>query len=592
VTELPRPWIYHTPTPPTIEAHDHDSDVLTTGPDAYGARLAPYVSPGERLLSSTFPLSRGHRGLLTYHRSSVRAVIATGYGSIVSADDSGLIVFRSPDGTTNSFDVNSEVRALASISRIGVVAVGSGPMFLWPLDGSSGPVELEGFGGIISSIAILPGERLAGCCSDSVLRVWPLADSLPIPELVEVDGSHPQQLAALPDGRLVVGGRDGELSILYIDDLHHTEVRLRGVDRSAVVALAVLPNSQIVSAHVSGRLYIWSPDSASVPGEIGGHSGSILALSPLPDGGILGGGNAGVIWCWPPNERSQPRKLVGHSDIIRSISTVGTEGALSGGADQTIRIWDLGQDDDVLLSQLQDESQRLTGVAGSPSDGSVVLGYWNGRIDRWSQQSEVLEPLAMTGSTVVHVAALNGGLYSYIDQQLDVVIRSSSTDLHWTLGRDDCVAVAAGRDGRLIVGTNSGLLLVVDLLPQGPAIDQRSSPYEWTGAIAQLVDGRLALAGDGGSNILISSIDGDTEARLLLGHAGPVAALAALEDGRLASSSFDETIILWDVSGGRPELTLSAPGFGFSSYLTEIGSGLLLSELATGYAVWDVAVSE
>ena len=53
------------------------------------------------------------------------------------------------------------------------------------------------------------------------------------------------------------------------------------------------------------------------------------------------------------------------------------------------------------------------------------------------------------------------------------------------------------------------------------------------------------------SLLLALLLAGPALAQPLLGHGGPIRALASLADGRLASAGFDQAIILWQAEAGR-----------------------------------------
>ena len=68
-------------------------------------------------------------------------------------------------------------------------------------------------------------------------------------------------------------------------------------------------------------------------------------------------------------------------------------------------------------------------------------------------------------------------------------------------------------------------------------------------ALAALPDGSLASAREDGGIALWPPGGGDAPARVLEGHAAPIAALAAAPDGTLASAGWDGTLRLWSPDG-------------------------------------------
>jgi WD40 repeat protein len=68
-------------------------------------------------------------------------------------------------------------------------------------------------------------------------------------------------------------------------------------------------------------------------------------------------------------------------------------------------------------------------------------------------------------------------------------------------------------------------------------------------------DGKIASASDD-LTIRIFSLNGDFE-RIINGHASTVTAIIQLSDARLASSSWDKTVRVWNMSSYQTELILT-----------------------------------
>jgi predicted NACHT family NTPase len=119
-------------------------------------------------------------------------------------------------------------------------------------------------------------------------------------------------------------------------------------------------------------------------------------------------------------------------------------------------------------------------------------------------------------------------------------------------------------------------------------------------ALAALSDGRLASSISQDCIIKVWNPDTRASHDTLQGHAKPVTALAALSDGRLASGSEDGTIKLWDLDKGECLVTFEGHSSSVSAvaalstfsiasashYLTTNSQGFLTSEFTL--KVWDL----
>ncbi|MAE67996.1 MAG: hypothetical protein CMJ18_27405 [Phycisphaeraceae bacterium] len=112
------------------------------------------------------------------------------------------------------------------------------------------------------------------------------------------------------------------------------------------------------------------------------------------------------------------------------------------------------------------------------------------------------------------------------------------------------------------------------------SLDRHDGPIT---AIAASADGRLIATGGADETIMIWQVSGGRRPRRLTGHDGRVQALAFHRDGtRLVSGGRDTTIRIWDVASGRLEVTLHGHEKQVSAVAFAPGEDAIISSGADG----------
>jgi len=115
-------------------------------------------------------------------------------------------------------------------------------------------------------------------------------------------------------------------------------------------------------------------------------------------------------------------------------------------------------------------------------------------------------------------------------------------------------ALALTADGGELVSGSFDATAIIWSLGRGNAEQVLRFHLGALNAVAALPDGRIATSGEDG-RIAIWGRGEREPGQVLLGHGGPVVALAVSPDGKtLASASWDNTARLWPLAGGPPRV--------------------------------------
>jgi WD40 repeat protein len=327
-------------------------------------------------------------------------------------------------------------------------------------------LDTGGHRGIITGLAFTPdGRQIVSAGRDRVVRVWDWKSGKTVRTIRGQVGLEPWSdgtiyAAALsPDGHwLAVGGR------------------------MAVGTESNPPMARIYDFPTGKLLTLLRGDR---------HGAQVRRLAFSPDGKrLISQEFGGVARVWDVASGRLQHRL-GHGVTIDGVGFTRDGRAVTGADDTTVRLWLADGSEDFRLAGHKD---RVSALAVSPMDGTVVSGDWSGEIRR--RESETGNPVRMLAKQRAPVEALhispNGRWLLSADQFADWVYGArvwelpTGREVHAYAGHDNTVfALATSPDSRY-AATGGG---------------SRFAIHVWeleTGARSKTQDGKpLALEGTG-----------------------------------------------------------------------------------------------
>ncbi|MBN9520591.1 hypothetical protein J0H58_19060, partial [bacterium] len=419
---------------------------------------------------------------------------------------------------------------------------------------------------------------------NKVVRLWDVASGRELPRLPDQPADPYAVLAFSPDGRtLACGARVDDLPAVRWWD-YRAGTTLGDVPAySGPFVLAFSADGRRLAGGCGDGVRVWDPATRRPLHDWGGHAYSPWAVAWSPDGSRLVSGAVfadPVARVWDARTGRKLLDLPGHrlgvgavaySPNGRLIATSGQEGSA--------RLWD-----------------ATTGAAlhrfDFPTWGEAVAFAADGR------------HLAATGRAGVHVfdvAARREVRVAPLDRSLRlwplpggdrvlVGLREGGTRVYdLATGRDSPGGLPDGR-GTVTADGRSGLTRGPDgayrrsPLAGGPAVVVTTPLPGPDGSAApeamdadQSPDGRMVAVGyRGGVTVVYEAVTAGERFRLP-GHAGDVLRVRYAPGGdRVATSSGDETLLVWDATGGF----LPAPVSG----LADAWAGLASPDAGAGFA--------
>jgi WD40 repeat protein len=467
----------------------------------------------------------------------------------------------------------------------------------------------------VMAIAVLPDGRLVSA-GGNVMRVWDTSGS----ELARLKANERSifALAVLPDGCLASAGDDIQLWDVQNGRALPRFLRQKGSAR----ALAVLPNDRM--ATTDGKtIRLWGVSSGLPEGSFEGHLGRVSALAALPDGRLASGGRHtirlwdiaakretacldaghrifafavlpdgrlasacgdGAIRLWDTKSGRELARLKSHEGPVAALAVLRDGRLASGGTDGVIRLWDV--DDGREVGRLVGHSDPVRALAVLP-DGRLVSGSLEGGVRFWNTAAKpdpVRRPAGHEGSIDALAVLPNHRLASAgADNMVRFWDALSGREIS-SLKAYQPQALAALSDQRLAIGTGDGMIVVV-ASESGGELSSFEAHSQEVKALAALNDGRLASTGGMIDDNIIRVWDAASgvERVRLEGHTRWVGALAVFPDGRLASGGVDK-IRVWDVAEAREFACLEDGG----TVLAIFADGRLASGHSDGaIKVWD-----
>ena len=422
-------------------------------------------------------------------------------------------------------------------------------------EASSGKLlhNLEGHEGSINEVAWSPdGRQLASVSLDGTLKLWdPAAGGMPVRTLEEHSGSV--TCVAWANSGLASGDSQG--NILKWDPLSGEGLQLGGSasGRGGITDLAWSGEKYLVWATDEGIVQAWNAATRAVTAPLADHrpgltlldtrSADSSAVSSGPDGRVhfaaFDDSGSGV-----SPAQVQPAALARVTSLSFHPKRALTA---TGGVDFKIRLWD-----DLNQGIWQGHEDEVSRLAWNRDGTILVSGGADSKVKLWRLHSQgVVRTLTGHQGTALAVVWQPGGG------------RLAST------GRDSTVRFWDPLSGN-----------------QMKAIPKP----DWAGitALAWSPDeSLLAIAGPGGELEILDK--SGLSSQELWGHEDEISGLAWSFDGRhLASSGFDQTIRIWEVSAGSLVHNLT----GHDAEVTAVSWNPKVSRIASGGAdqkllIWD-----
>jgi cytochrome c len=262
--------------------------------------------------------------VLRGHESAVNAVAFLKDGRVVTGGEDGKVAIWKPGNPVPEriFEGHTAPIVALAVSPDGKLIASASwdrTIRLWPVTGGN-PRVLEGHSQNVNGVAFTRGgEALVSAGYDATVRVWPLKGGAPV-------------IVTLP---------------------------------TALNAVAVAPDGEIVTSGANGRVYFVSP-KGEVAGEVEAAETPIISLAMSPDGArVAAAGIRGSVAIIDRKARSIQRTLIGPGLPVWSVAFF-PDGRtlLTGGTDRMVRRWDAVTGEHIGSVPLNDVSDPLAAYAG------------------------------------------------------------------------------------------------------------------------------------------------------------------------------------------------------------------------------------
>ncbi len=428
----------------------------------------------------------------------------------------------------------------------------NGMVKIWDVaTGTSLPTLLHGDKSVGTVVFSPDGRWIASGGSESV-KVWDMATGRLLRTLPGAEEAA-YSMALSPDGRCLAVG-NGDRTIRLWNTADWTERRTLGSHGTPVMGLAFRADGaqlaaacgQLMWEGSEGEVKIWDVATGEEVRSLRGHVGGAFTVAFAPDGLRIASGGAedALVKVWDVQTGRETLSLRGHSDgLFGVVFSPDGRRIYSAGTDHTVRVWDanpLDEGDQPELRKPRGHAGPITSVAFSPDTRYLVSGSMDRSVKVWDARTSQ-EIRTLTGRT----GPVRGLAFRPDGRQL---------------------ASASNAPDDPPEATGEVKLWDTQTWQEIPSPGLKGVEDDFWG-VAFRPDGRRLAASSGDRLVIWDAATGPPVRTLRTANVFMHISVAFGPGGRLASSTVEGTVLIWDLSaraqaGPFAALLTPPPGLG------------------------------
>ncbi|MBZ0292193.1 MAG: protein kinase, partial [Anaerolineae bacterium] len=261
--------------------------------------------------------------------------------------------------------------------------------------------DLEGFAGLVSSVAFSPdGRWLAAGSEDTTVHIWDIGDDTPQTGPVLRHSASVTAVAFSPDSqKMALADVDGMIMFYHPGQAWAAAAQQLPMQGSGVTSLAFQPGGQLLAVgDQNGRIVLWDVKTMQMVGEpLTGHSDQVETVAFSADGRLLASGgrdNTVRLWDVGAGAAQERPPLEFHTNWVTDVAFSPDGHFLaSSSRDNTVVLWDL-QEGAVVGGPFTGHSNWVSAVTFSPDNATLISGGWDSQVLVWDMRLQSWERLA------------------------------------------------------------------------------------------------------------------------------------------------------------------------------------------------------